>query len=299
MPLTPDLVTEAADRHDDFGFEMRVGRVLRAVHGAKVRHGENYDDPVTGLSRQSDYRFQFGIGGRFIHLAVECKNFSDQAPAVISSVRRRVLEANHDTIRCECVYFHHLKAYSNSRSSSLHKVRHCSKLYPGGGFVGKNAARYCYVPETFKGKGDSRELIPHTVKIEGDSDLHTGFSQALASAHGLCHEATILADQNTSPILTSLILPVLVVPNECLWLIRYDDDGLRIGAPEKVTQCTFFVGRKFAIRAAHEPNLTHDFEFSHVHLLTLSGLDQFLRQIENRTNDGDDFWVDYFPPVEQ
>jgi len=93
MSITAQDIKNVALTEDDFGHEMRVGKILRPENiqlrqttfaPAKFeqpKHGETYIDAVTGKNRQFDYRTSIhrGAMGRCaISLAVECKNIDTE-----------------------------------------------------------------------------------------------------------------------------------------------------------------------------------------------------------------------------
>ena len=59
---------------DDFGFEMRVGGIMRKLPELEVRHGGTYSDPVEDKPRQFDYVCSLTKDNRRLALAIECKN---------------------------------------------------------------------------------------------------------------------------------------------------------------------------------------------------------------------------------
>src|SRR3954470_1609850 len=86
--ITPQVIRDVAEREDDFGFEMRVGKIIR-IGNDGWEHGGTYIDPFGGVPRQFDYRTVFKHEDQWIRLAVECKNLSPNIPLVVCGAKRR------------------------------------------------------------------------------------------------------------------------------------------------------------------------------------------------------------------
>ena len=80
---------------DDFGHELRVGRILTAA-GLRPTHGGTYVDPQTSKNREFDYRAAFWKNpGEVIRLAIECKNLRNSAPLIVCGLPRSRDDAYH------------------------------------------------------------------------------------------------------------------------------------------------------------------------------------------------------------
>lgn len=64
------------------------------------------------------------------------------------------------------------------------------------------------------------------------------------------------------------VVPVVVVPNDRLWGIRYSESGDMEGPPERFEILPLFIGRRWDLRRV----LTHEFRVSHVELVVESAL---------------------------
>ncbi len=74
MAITSTDIEAVIATEDDFGHEMRVGRVLRGYLGSQTSQGGTYADPVSGKARQFDFRWRYQLGEFGLSLAIECKN---------------------------------------------------------------------------------------------------------------------------------------------------------------------------------------------------------------------------------
>src|ERR1039458_7765445 len=98
MPISPSDIKNVVLKEDDFGHEMRVGKVIRGVSNINAQHGGTYIDSVSGKPRQFDFRCSFQKDSAELNLAVECKNLNTSAPLVVRGTKRQKDEAFHDLI---------------------------------------------------------------------------------------------------------------------------------------------------------------------------------------------------------
>jgi hypothetical protein len=150
MAITPADIREAVLAGDDFGHEMRVGRVLRAFWSSdtQIEHGGTYVDPVTRKPRQFDFRWRLRKGDGVLHAAVECKNTSAEAPVVVCGMDRVSGDAFHMLVESRNGTFKYgpksdgrFKATMVGFSSTTWRATGNDAFYPPGGFVGKSLVR--------------------------------------------------------------------------------------------------------------------------------------------------------------
>ena len=97
-------------------------------------------------------------------------------------------------------------------------------------------------------------------------------------------------NERTGDIALSLVFPILVVPNETLWMTQYSNVGDRIRKPERVNRCSYFVNLPYT----HLGGLTEDkMTISHIEFLTIKGLISFIDKISD-----DDKKISKYFPVE-
>jgi hypothetical protein len=96
-PITAKEFLEFVDADSDFGFEMKVLKLLRA-NGFDCSHSGTYVDPVTDKIRQFDICASMERPGSVLALAVECKNLRPSNPLLLSAIPRTDGEALHDVI---------------------------------------------------------------------------------------------------------------------------------------------------------------------------------------------------------
>jgi len=64
----------------------------------------------------------------------------------------------------------------------------------------------------------------------------------------------------------------LVVPDDTLWQIKYDEQGVRQGKPEKIKRISYFVGKEWSTGGIQ--SLTYS--ISHLEIVTFSELKNFI-----------------------
>jgi hypothetical protein len=93
----------------------------------------------------------------------------------------------------------------------------------------------------------------------------------------LAESACSSAKSFSKPKFFTAVLPVVVVPDDRLWQLVYDDSGSISVDPAKVTECAFYFGKRIAVG----PSVPRQqgFVFSHVHFFTLGGFRSFLSKM--------------------
>jgi hypothetical protein len=288
MPISAaDIQTEMAKR-DDFGYELRVGAVIRKLwlqfsdsfhieQKTELSHGGTYDDSVTDKPRQFDWRCSLTKGGgerrEQLALAVECKNLDPESPLVVSAVPRVEGESFHDVVVSKGPG-HIDERIGKPLPERSFKLQRVPSFYRAHDLVGKKAVR---IKRDDKGgiRGDS------------DSDVYDKWAQAIASSVGLVEEASQCAPPACR--VYSAVLPVVVVPDGSLWVVQHDKDG-KANLPTQMDNCEYFVGRRISLT---EPPNEQFFRFSHFHFFTVKGFEKFLSETANEKRAS--VWNKLFP----
>jgi hypothetical protein len=264
VPIDPADIRRAISDADDFGHEMRVRNLLEVTPAINFEHGGTYKDQVTGKPRQFDFRCSLRKESALLSLAVECKNLSVDAPLVMSGTWRRKEEALHDLIESRTGEYRTEGLLFVGLSSTTRRSQGDKSFYAPTKFVGKSLLR-------LKPSKAGLVAVP-------DADMYDRWSQALASAIDLTSKACDLSKEFGSSNVFSAVLPVVVVANDALWAVVYDDKGDMLDEPKSVNSCELYVGRSITLN--EEPKaFSHQFTFSHVHFFTLSGFDSFLERM--------------------
>lgn len=137
--IDANLIRSLALAGDDFGFEIRTGKILRSAKNAKIDHGGTYK-PLgqNQLHRQYDYRFsirkEHENGDMILQLAVECKNLFNGSPAVICGGPRVASESRHEILTSDLAII--MTKYDTTQGMISFTLSDTpSRLYPIGGFV--------------------------------------------------------------------------------------------------------------------------------------------------------------------
>jgi hypothetical protein len=252
VSITAEDIKKVVLDEDDFGHEMRVGGILTSVKYPEIQyeqtyvlrpdHGGTYKDQVTGKTRQFDYRCQIDRGrdrSKKNLLAAECKNLNPDFPLVVCGRPRTTEESYHVFIT------------QDDGKSLIGKVDGFNSLYKPDEFVGKSLLRL--------------KLKDRKICADGDSEIYDRWSQALASSHDLALGAVL----NRPPAKTfTFVMPLVVVPDNSLWIVSYNNEGSIRGNPMQVEQCEFYVDQKLPVGLP--------FVLTHIHFVTLKGLSQML-----------------------
>lgn len=265
MPISPSDIRNIVTREDDFGHEMRVGHAIRSCPAIQVQHGGTYTDSITQKPRQFDYRCWLRKGGASLSLAVECKNLSPSVPLVVCGIGRREDEAFHDLIESRQGTFKRRAATLVGLSSVTRRATREDAFYPPKDFVGKSLVRI---------QTDKNPMVRTQ-----DSDVYDKWAQALSSAVELAESACSSAKSFSVAHFFTAVLPVVVVPDDLLWRVVYDENGSVPTDPVQVKECELFVGREIEVGGAKGTPLFHRFTFSHVHFFTLTGFGSFLSKM--------------------
>lgn len=155
MTIKPEDVKRIIESADDFGFEMRVGQVLKGLaddarkdifNGTYLEppeHGGTYTDSITSKPRQFDFRCRIirrpsvnvpTQGTYCALLAIECKNLHESAPVVVCGCPRAMGEAYYDFI------VSHMDDSGRCMSLTTRRVEH-GQFYQADEFVGKSCVR--------------------------------------------------------------------------------------------------------------------------------------------------------------
>lgn len=265
MPISPSEILNVVTSEDDFGHEMRVGHAIQGCPAIQVQHGGTYTDPITQKPRQFDYRCWLRKEGASLSLAVECKNLSPSVPLVVCGIGRREDEAFHDLIESRQGTFRRNSATLVGLSSVTRRA------------IGEEAF---YLPKDFVGKSLVRIQIDKKPMVRmQDSDVYDKWSQTLSSAVELVESACRSAHKFSVARFLTAVMPVVVVPDDLLWRVVYDDNGSVTTEPAQVNECELFVGREIEVGGAKGTPLFHQFTFSHVHFFTLTGFGAFLSKM--------------------
>lgn len=264
-PITKKDLIDYLDGYSDFAFEITVLKSL-IDKGFQCEHGGTYEDSATKKPREFDIRATKRFGEKcFLRLAVECKNLKNNYPLLISCLPRRPEAAFH-----QIAFSVNPESYSFERPNGPYsvamlpisksiRIQNTESLYPSGQPVGKACDQV--------GRTTTGDLTGN------DSDIFDKWAQALSSADDLTYNAaTDGLERSQSGIAAAIVVPLVVVPNDRLWVAQYDNNGNRTRDPEPTDRCSYFVKRDYWHRGSNADTYT----ISHLEFVTFKGLLQFI-----------------------
>ncbi len=257
---------------DDFAFEREVYSVAKGLR-FQAQHAALYVDPVTGKPRQFDVRAAISSGQNEVALAIECKSLTVDFPLLVSCVPRERNESFHEFLYRDSVV---------GAGSSYTRVQTLSRgslpcIYQAGQGVGKSVRQ---VRRDKKGKNAGR-------MVSGD-EVFDKWTQSLASIGEMVESGAqeLAAPRTQQPVQRIAFFPVLVVPDNTLWIADYSSRGDLRQAPFQSPEITFYLERKY--------RLTREqawFSVTHLHIFTRTALGQWLENIAR----GGGIWQELFP----
>ena len=245
-------LSEYLEKESDFSFEMMVLHRLGEM-GFSCEHGGTYEDPFTLKRREFDIRAQYKNENKYFSMAAECKNIRDNFPLLASLVPRREGENFHDLVSYDSTSSH---ARVLNASDKIRKQN--SSFYPVGGMVAKKLDQ---VGRALDGK-----------IVGNDSNTFDKLTQAVNSGHDLV-KTSILRRGN---LFFEFICPVLVVPDDRLWAVKYSTKGDQLGEPKKLNACSLYLDQSWEI----QNGLTRtSITLSHLDVVTYSHLEKYVKNI--------------------
>lgn len=237
----------------DLALELFVYK-LACDLGFEAVHGGTYIDPVSQKVRQYDVRASMQRGQYCLRLAIECKALSPAAPLVVACTRRAFDDAVVDFVHAIDPTCPHLT--SKSVAQRHRRVPSRPEMYATNGYVGKTIAQI-----EFDHK--SSEWI-------SKGDLFDKWSQALGSAADLFEEAK-RASTRYMPDVYTAVIPILVIPDNTLWVAGFSDSGVAADEPQLASSMSLQVHRVF------DSDPDTGFTVSHLHLIARGALENVLK----------------------
>lgn len=290
--ITPALIRGLVSESDDFAFEMRILRSLRENAGrdlySRVHHGGMYSDPIRGEPRQFDLLFEIERPPLSVRLAIECKNVFNLSPVVVCGCDRIAREARHDIVVWGRGVLERKEITRTGGVSVTIPVKN-SAVFPKAEFVGKSVGKL----RPPKGPAKSGALNDGYA-LTNDSELYDPWSQAVAHAATIAKSAAgrprePVGGSVANPTFT-ICLPVVVVPDQTLWAVKYGESGEMEGEPTPVKQCDIYRDQRFTLVEQRE--FFQTFDVSHFRFCTERGLADLVGQLANPLSER---WDDWFP----
>lgn len=230
----------------------------------ECEHGGHYEDPVTNKSREFDIRAIKTIKQWRIRMAIECKNIRENFPILISCVPRHEQESYH-----QVALVSEPKSDSTMIALSIHQsrartlsIRDQHSLYKALEPVGKSTVQV--------GHGTDNAISAN------DSELYEKWGQCLSSVKGLVDNVYWDGGRkDPENAYISAVFPFVVVPNDRLWMVSYDEDGNRVSDPTPTDRCSCFINKDYEMGTQLA---SARMWLSHVEIVTYDGMRSFVEQ---------------------
>lgn len=256
--ITREHLEEFIATQDDFALELYAYSLARDL-GFSAMHAGSYTDPVTGKARQFDVQANIDCGDDFhVYLAIECKALRPSYPLLVSQIPRINAESYQDTVYSQGAMRGGMRHIAGAK-----RLDRAESIYPPNKYVGKALSQV-----GFNGEGKL---------VAKDSEVFDKWGQAIASCSVLVNSASLLNNNMQTKAKKSAILPILVVPDGTLWVANYAERGALQEGPIQINEAEYFIGQVHSIKE----NYNASFTVSHLHIVTKSGLDAFLRRLIN------------------
>ncbi|MFH1235843.1 MAG: hypothetical protein V1685_02805 [Parcubacteria group bacterium] len=260
--LSNDLL-EYLNTYSDFSFELAVLKMLRD-HGIECEHGGYYEDPVTNKAREFDIRAKRTIKQSRIRMAIECKNVRENFPILISCVPRHEQESYH-----QIAFVSEPKINTTEIAFGIHQSRAKTLSIRG--------QHSLYKPLEPVGKSTIQvgRATDNTISAN-DGELYEKWGQCLGSVKELI-DNVYWDGGRKDPEKNYLcaVFPFVVVPNDRLWIVSYDENGNRVCDPIPTDRCSCFIDKDYEMGTTLA-NIR--MWLSHVEIVTFDGMRSFVEK---------------------
>ena len=232
-PIMKEDITEYLDEYSDFSFEVSVLRSLTSF-GFSCEHAGTYEDPITKKTREFDIRARKTLidDPRFklnISLSVECKNLKNNFPLVVHCMPRESSECYLDMV------------WASEPQSYIPPYEHAMRIILDEGVcpyekldpVGKSCDQI------------GRRATQNAELIGNDGDVFDKISQAINAAFDLIKEAHYAAEKEIDVV--TLVIPILVVPNDRIWDVWYKRTGEIEREPTIVGNIEYYIDKGWLV----------------------------------------------------
>lgn len=259
--IMPHDLLEYLNSYSDFSFELAVLKMLRA-NDIECEHGGHYEDPVTNKSREFDIRATKTIEQYRVRMAIECKNIRENFPLLISCIPRHEYESYHQVALVsepEADPQRFILPVGQSRATTL-SIRGEHSLYKLREPVGKSTV------QVGRTSSDGGTIFAN------DSELYEKWGQSLSSANDLV-DRVYWDGLDDNKRYFSAVVPFVVVPNNRLWMVTYDDEGNRVCDPIATDRCSCFIDKDYEMGTRLAGARMW---LSHVEIVTFDGMQKFV-----------------------
>lgn len=259
--ITKVDIDQYINEFSDFRFEVLVLRELNML-GFDCEHAGTYDDPITNKTREFDIRARKCLIDKpslKLHLAfsVECKNLKSNFPLVVHCMPRETDEGYLDLVWASKPK-NYIVRYENATRIP---VTGEASPYKANDPVGKSCDQI------------GRKASQEADLVSNDSDAFEKISQAINSAFDLINAAHYAAE-NEQDVVT-IVVPVLVVPNDRIWSVLYKRTGEIFREPTLESNIEYYIDKSWLIGGAGNEYPKRYF-MSHMEIVQISKLSEMV-----------------------
>lgn len=118
-----------------------------------------------------------------------------------------------------------------------------------------------------------------------DADVYDKWAQAINSSYDLVKISDTDWTHGPSREAFPSVVPILVVPNDMLWVVDYDSDGNRTSTPRRERRIPFYLDKQVSLES---PKV--EFRISHLEIMTVEGLMCFVSEVQRTCGVFDDIF---------
>ena len=260
-PITKDDINEYLRESSDFAFEILVLRRLTSL-GFDCEHAGTYADPITKKTREFDIRARKCLINEpdlklNISLSVECKNLRSNFPLVVHCMPRKESERYLDLVWASKSQTY-LPLFENTmRIPITGDTAPYQKLDP----VGKSCDQI------------GRKATQDGELIGNDADVFDKISQAINAAYDLLVEAHYAAEKDLDVV--TIVIPVLIVPNERIWTVWYNLTGGIEREPSIEANVEYYINKSWLIDNS-SIGYKRRYYLSHLEIVQIDKIDEMI-----------------------
>jgi hypothetical protein len=247
------------EESSDFLFELEILKLLKDMD-FETSHGGAYTDPIEGKIREYDIRAKKELFGCSISLAIECKNIKSFYPLLLQRTPCTKDESGINFI---------INRHPNP-SLTVFDHDYIPKINE---FVGTSATQI--------GRLDDKS---NSLKFS-DSEIYTKWTQAINSCFDLVKNSFDEYYKSSNKLF--IILPILVIPNERLWVVDFNTEKLQKSDPIKAEYSCLYIGQSLGFKSDPQKYIISELNFTanHLHICTKKGLSDFIDRIHQFVKD--------------
>lgn len=262
-PIDKNDILEYLQESSDFAFEVSVLKNLVSL-GFSCEHAGTYEDPITKKTREFDIRARKCLIDDpdlrlNISLSVECKNLRDNFPLLVHCMPRGESECYVDLIwASEPVNY--IPPYENAMRIPLDGS---DSPYENLMAVGKSCDQI------------GRRATQAAEIIGNDGDVFEKISQAISAGYDLINEAHYAAEKGIDVV--TLVVPILVVPNDRIWTVWYKRTGEIEREPIKEGNVEYYLDKSWLVGdSSYE--FQRRYYLSHLEIVQIQGIAEMVNK---------------------